>query len=532
VGEHSCAMLTNMIFEHGGGTDMIGPDLEREFVPIYQRAHTFDGYRHLGGGDDWARITEHQQSVRSSWVESGALSWSLDDLRAALFIEARSIHHSGYPPSERLYVYLRDLDAMITKQVKIPLDCSDDYRKRDLFAEGVWPLGHQRRFGAVVFDDRGCVLLREPRNHFAGYTWTFAKGKGSANEHPVDTARRVVADEFGIPEAVIAIIGHVPGTYSGSSGGTNNYFFVARAVSILPEPHGDTVTARWFSPAQAETMIGTTKDKGGRERDLHLLQAAVGEYNALTSPPKTPHTSDDPDEDESVWETPPISDSSDAGISDALNLLPGEAWDELRRFAVRFREVADDEVGYEFVKYLYRRALIVSFRWFQWNRFGPDPLKTVKRTVRLIHSASAEDTVRLATLIARAEHFGGEEVKIATKKGIFLAIAERLLEWRTPSDLFLVLANRFGVADVTVCPPPWSTGSMHPSWSGEKIAWYFIDDPLDFVLAIDTEGRLVVGRPESQGEDLVLAEAVTTASVDEAERVARQFRHLRRSGDA
>ena len=104
---------------------------------------------------------------------------------------------------------------------------------------------------------------------------------------------------------------------------------------------------------------------------------------------------------------------------------------------------------------------------------GRNPLKTAKRTVRLIPSASAEDTVRLATLIARAEHFGGEEVKIATKKGIFLAIAERLLEWRTPSDLFLVLANRFGVADVTACPPPWSTGSMHPSWSEDEVCLVF-----------------------------------------------------------
>ena len=64
-----------------------------------------------------------------------------------------------------------------------------------------------------------------------------------------------------------------------------------------------------------------------------------------------------------------------------------------------------------------------------------------------------------------------------------------------------------------------------------KSAWYFIDDPMDFVLTIDTEGRLVVGRPESQGKDLVLAEAVTTESVDEAERVARHFRHFRGSGD-
>jgi hypothetical protein len=243
------------------------------------------------------------------------------------------------------------------------------------------------------------------------------------------------------------------------------------------------------------------------------------EYKTLTSPPELPDAS----EDDSPWGMPPISDSSDAGISDALNSLSNEAWDELREFASRLRELGNDEVGYEFVKYLYRRSLIVNFRWMHWRRFGPHPLTTAKKTVRLISLASAEDTLRLATGIARSEHFGGEEVQIATKKGVFLAIAERLLEWRTPSDTLLVLARRFGAADAKFCPPPWSTGSMHPSWNEHEVAWYYIDDPMDFVLTINSEGRLVMCRPEFQDEVLVMAETVTAESVDQAESVARHF---------
>jgi hypothetical protein len=125
-----------------------------------------------------------------------------------------------------------------------------------------------------VFDDQGHVLLREPRGHYDGYAWTFAKAKGLANEHPVDTARRVAAD----------IIGHIPGVFSGTATGSDNYYFVARAVSAVPEPRGDTVAARWFPVTQAEVMVTSTTNEAGRERDLRTLRAAVDEYQRLSVP--------------------------------------------------------------------------------------------------------------------------------------------------------------------------------------------------------------------------------------------------------
>jgi hypothetical protein len=80
VSERVGAMLLIMVYESGGGNDMIGPELEVEFDLIYKRAHTFDGSRYLGQGD-WARINEHQQAVRSSWIDNRATNWSLEEGR-------------------------------------------------------------------------------------------------------------------------------------------------------------------------------------------------------------------------------------------------------------------------------------------------------------------------------------------------------------------------------------------------------------------------------------------------------------------
>jgi ADP-ribose pyrophosphatase YjhB (NUDIX family) len=136
----------------------------------------------------------------------------------------------------------------------------------------------------VVFDDQGHVLLREPRDHYEGFVWTFAKGKCLADEHPVDAARRSTAEECGIWDGSIDIIGLVPGMFSGTSSGSDNYYFVARGVSTVPEPRGDTVTVRWFPIAQAEVMITSTVNKAGRERDLRTLRAAAEEFQKLSVP--------------------------------------------------------------------------------------------------------------------------------------------------------------------------------------------------------------------------------------------------------
>jgi ADP-ribose pyrophosphatase YjhB (NUDIX family) len=65
-------------------------------------------------------------------------------------------------------------------------------------------------YGGVVFDDDGWVLLREPKNHFDGYVWTFPKGRPNLGGNPEEAALREVLEETGV---IAAIIGQVPGSF-------------------------------------------------------------------------------------------------------------------------------------------------------------------------------------------------------------------------------------------------------------------------------------------------------------------------------
>ncbi len=86
--------------------------LSQQFEPLFDRAMTFDGYEHVGGGPEEAESLMMQ--VRAEWVEDGARGRSPDDLRAALFAECRRLHSWGCGPSPRHFSYLLALDALIS----------------------------------------------------------------------------------------------------------------------------------------------------------------------------------------------------------------------------------------------------------------------------------------------------------------------------------------------------------------------------------------------------------------------------------
>ena len=100
---------------------------------------------------------------------------------------------------------------------------TDEYRDRDLHADGDWPLGGKPRYGGVTFDAVGRVLLREPAGHFDGFHWTFPKGGSDKGEHPVDTALRETLEETG---HTVAIVSHIRGAFKGGTAGSSNYFYV------------------------------------------------------------------------------------------------------------------------------------------------------------------------------------------------------------------------------------------------------------------------------------------------------------------
>lgn len=133
------------------------------------------------------------------------------------------------------------------------------------------PGAKKLRYGGVIFDDQGRVLMRKPAGNFDGYAWTFPKGGGNAGEHPVNVALREVAQESGHNGQ---IMGLVPGGYE--SGSSRNYYFVMRSGSYNPNRMDkETEDVIWATPEEAKELIAQTTNASGRERDLKILDAAV-----------------------------------------------------------------------------------------------------------------------------------------------------------------------------------------------------------------------------------------------------------------
>jgi 8-oxo-dGTP diphosphatase len=164
-----------------------------------------------------------------------------------------------------------------------------DYGRADLIELGLWPRTPKkhRRYGGVLFDSSGRLLLREPLNHYGGYHWTFPKGRPDPGETPAQTALREVREETGYTGE---IVGHVPGTFSGSPDGSTNYFYLMRvADGVAPDEavrraDAETAAVRWVSPAEAPALIALTPNARGRRRDLAILEAAVRAHGALDRP--------------------------------------------------------------------------------------------------------------------------------------------------------------------------------------------------------------------------------------------------------
>ncbi|MFQ2657511.1 NUDIX domain-containing protein [Aeromonas caviae] len=76
-------------------------------------------------------------------------------------------------------------------------------------------------YGGVVIDPHGYLLMREVKNHFDGYVWTFAKGRQDKGESPRETALREVWEEMGINATILIPIS---GEFAG--GTTLNRFFL------------------------------------------------------------------------------------------------------------------------------------------------------------------------------------------------------------------------------------------------------------------------------------------------------------------
>jgi len=164
---------------------------------------------------------------------------------------------------------------------RIPPSRTAEYRSRDLHAEGCWKVEHAR-YGLVVFNEDGQVLLREPANHFGGYWFTFSKGRAEKGEHPVDTALRETLEETGYKPD---IIGHIPKTFIGGSMNSANNFYLAFDTQGQVDPKAvernkETWSIRWATHEEAVKLIDKTTDSG-RKRDLETLHAAYEEFEKI-----------------------------------------------------------------------------------------------------------------------------------------------------------------------------------------------------------------------------------------------------------
>jgi len=119
------------------------------------------------------------------------------------------------------------------------------------------------------------VLLREPKRHYDGYLWTFAKGEPSSGESAEQTALREVFEETGVRGS---IVGKIPGFFEGST--TSNEYFLMLPVEDTKEFHWETQAVKWATEQEARTLLSMTGNPKGRKRDLSLLEAAFALFRS------------------------------------------------------------------------------------------------------------------------------------------------------------------------------------------------------------------------------------------------------------
>lgn len=135
-----------------------------------------------------------------------------------------------------------------------------------------WDESLPSTYGGVVFDPDGKLLLREPKNHFDGYVWTFAKGLPAPGETADQTAISKVRSKTG---ADAEIIDRLPGEFVG--GASVSRFFIMQAPAGsggIKSGDKETASIRWVTVDEAAKLIQQTTNEVGRKRDLDVLGRA------------------------------------------------------------------------------------------------------------------------------------------------------------------------------------------------------------------------------------------------------------------
>ena len=125
-------------------------------------------------------------------------------------------------------------------------------------------------YGGVVFRADGRLLLREPKNHYDGYMWTFPKGKMEPGESEQQAALREVREEGGVEAKIVR---RIPGEFQG--GTSKCIYFLMSVEREVGFDEDETQSVAWVTGEEAAKRIQKTPNHIGQKRDLAVLKAAM-----------------------------------------------------------------------------------------------------------------------------------------------------------------------------------------------------------------------------------------------------------------
>ena len=120
--------------------------------------------------------------------------------------------------------------------------------------------------GFVAIDERGDLLITEPKGHPYGVSATFNKVKLNKGEEPIAGLERCIREQVGSLPIYLSVIDARQDTPQ-SRAAYLVAFFRGEAVDQTP----DGQVRRWLDRSEALHAIGASKNIISRKRDLNLL---------------------------------------------------------------------------------------------------------------------------------------------------------------------------------------------------------------------------------------------------------------------
>ena len=139
-----------------------------------------------------------------------------------------------------------------------------------------WSIPKANAYGGVLVSPDRKVLLREPKNHFGGYVWTWPKGTPDKGETPEQTALREVREETGIQGR---IVGALPLAYKGTGSSTSAFYLMVPEGETGKLNKDETIQVRWVSFAEAAELFKLNHSPEARNRDRQILDDAYSVMN-------------------------------------------------------------------------------------------------------------------------------------------------------------------------------------------------------------------------------------------------------------